>query len=337
MEQRDLLSVVIPVLDELPNVEPIFDRLSAVAAGLPDLDFEIIFVDDGSRDGTRELLRRLAGEHPSVRSIEMSRNFGHQLAITAGIDHASGDAVVIMDGDLQDPPEVIPLLVESWRRGNDVVYAVRGARLGESRIKTVAASIHYRLLRWLSDTEIPVDTGDFRLISERVARHLIGMRESSRYIRGMVAWLGYCQDSVVFQRAPRAAGEPKYNYRKLLRLSVDGIASFTERPLTLTFQLGGLVMLIAIGYGLFVLIAKLLNPSQANQGFASIIIAVLFLGGLQLFAIGLVGQYVGRIFKQSKGRPLYVISDIVGFPKDNSLAGRTPRMKRSASTQTDDE
>lgn len=322
--ERNLLSVVIPVLDEVENVKPMIDRLSGTMDNLADLDFEIVFVDDGSTDGTRQLLRELSRANRSLRLIEMSRTFGHQLAITAGIDHASGDAIVIMDGDLQDPPEVIPSLVESWRKGNDVVYAVRGARHGESRIKTAAAALHYRLLRWLSDTDIPVDTGDFRLISRRIADHLMRMRESSRYVRGMVSWLGYQQDSVLFQRAPRTSGEAKYNYRKLLRLSVDGIASFTERPLNLTFQLGGLVMLIAVVLGLYFIIAKLVDPSRSNQGFATIIVAILFLGGLQLFAIGLVGQYVGRIFKQSKGRPLYVVSDRVGFPYEDVRESEAP-------------
>lgn len=325
--ERNLLSVVIPVLDEVENVKPMIARLSGIIDNLPELDLEIVFVDDGSTDGTRELLRVLASANSSLRLIEMSRNFGHQLAITAGIDHASGDAIVIMDGDLQDPPEVIPSLVKSWREGSDVVYAVRGARHGESRVKTAAAALHYRLLRWLSDTDIPVDTGDFRLISRRIADHLIGMRESSRYIRGMVSWLGYQQDSVVFQRAPRTTGEAKYTYRKLLRLSVDGIASFTERPLNLTFQLGGVVMLIAVALGLYFVIAKLIDPSRSNQGFATIIVAILFLGGLQLFAIGLVGQYVGRIFKQSKGRPLYVVSNRVGFPYEGTRE-TDPRLRR---------
>ncbi|MEJ2542112.1 MAG: glycosyltransferase family 2 protein [Gemmatimonadota bacterium] len=316
MNPRKLVSVVIPVLNEVDTLDALYGRLLSTFERASGTDFEVVFVDDGSSDGSRERIRQICARDPRIRLIELSRNFGHQLAITAGIDHSAGDGVVVMDGDLQDPPEVILDMLERWEAGADVVYGVREARLGESSVKRAAASVHYRLLRWLSETEIPLDSGDFRLISRQVADALGEMRESSRYLRGMVAWLGFRQEAVHFQRDPRYAGEPKYNFRSLLKLSLDGITSFTDRPLKLASQLGLSVTGLAVVYASWIIVAKLLDPTRAFQGFSAIMVVVLFLGGVQLFSIGILGQYLARVYTQSKGRPLYVVGRRVGWEAD---------------------
>ena len=317
-----LLSVVIPVLDELGTLPTLKERLEASLNQVACADFEVIFVDDGSTDGSREWIRRVSEDDPRFKLVGMSRNWGHQAAITAGVDHSAGDAVVVMDGDLQDPPEVIPEMVERWLAGADVVYGVREVRQGEAGWKKVAASVHYRLLEWLSDTEIPVDSGDFRLMSRRVVDALGQMRESSRYLRGMIAWLGFRQEALPFRRDPRYAGDAKYSFRTLLKLSVDGITSFTARPLRLASQLGLTITLLAALYGSWIVAAKLLDPDRVFEGFSAIMVTMLFLGGAQLFAIGILGQYLGRVYAQTKGRPLYVVSDRVGWaptPSDSTV------------------
>lgn len=313
-----LVSVVIPVLNEVDTLDALYARLVEAFEGAGrslnvDLFFEIVFVDDGSTDGTRERVRELCAADARVHLIEMSRNFGHQAAITAGVDHAAGDAVVVMDGDLQDPPEVIADMIDRWMGGVDVVYGVREVREGDARLKRAAAAVHYRLLRWLSDTEIPVDSGDFRLMSRRVVDALGQMRERSRYLRGMVAWLGFRQEALTFRRDPRYAGEAKYTFRTLLKLSLDGITSFTDRPLKLASQLGLAVTGMAIVYGAWIIGARLVDPGRAFQGFSAIMVTILFLGGMQLFAIGILGQYLGRVYNQTKSRPLYVVGDRVGW------------------------
>jgi glycosyltransferase involved in cell wall biosynthesis len=309
-QEPPVISVVTPVLNEAGIVQELVSRIeSAVEAIEPPVHLELVIIDDGSTDGTLDLLKKLADSDNFIRVLELSRNFGHQAAITAGIDHATGDAVVVMDGDLQDPPEVIPTMVERWRDGVDVVYAVRERRQGEVFYKRVAASVHYRIQRWLSDVDIPVDTGDFRLMSRRVVDELVGLRESSRYIRGLVAWLGFSQEAVPFVRDPRFAGDRKYTFRKLVRLSLDGLTSFTDKPLRLASQIGALTTIGALAYGAWIIVARLIDPDRAFQGFSAIMVTILMLGGIQLFAIGILGEYLGRVYVETKRRPLYVVRE----------------------------
>ena len=309
-EIQTALSVVTPVYNEVETVPELVSRIKATVADItPTLSLELIVVDDGSTDGTTALLTKMAASDPTIRVLELSRNFGHQAAITAGIDRSTGDAVVVIDGDLQDPPELIPKMVERWRDGVDVVYAVRERRQGEVFYKRVAASVHYRIQRWLSDVDIPVDTGDFRLMSRRVVDQLVDLRESSRYIRGLVAWLGFTQEAVPFVRESRYAGDRKYTFRSLLKLSLDGLTSFTDKPLRLASQIGAITTIGALLYGAWIIIARLIDPGRAFEGFAAIMVTILALGGIQLFAIGILGEYLGRVYVETKRRPLYVVRE----------------------------
>lgn len=308
--ETPVLSVVTPILNEVETVPELITRIRAAVDSIsPAVRLELVVVDDGSTDGTTELLADLAATDPSMRVLELSRNFGHQAAITAGIDNSTGDAVVVIDGDLQDPPELIPKMVERWRAGVDVVYAVRERRDGEVFYKRVAASLHYRIQRWLSDVDIPVDTGDFRLMARSVVDELVGLRESSRYIRGLVSWLGFTQEAITFVRDTRFAGERKYTFRSLLKLSLDGLTSFTDKPLRLASQIGAITTIGALLYGVWIVIARLIDPDRAFEGFSAIMVTMLILGGVQLFAIGILGEYLGRVYVETKRRPLYVIRE----------------------------
>ncbi len=225
--------------------------------------------------------------------------------------------MVVIDGDLQDPPELIPKMVERWRDGVDVVYAVRERREGEIFYKRVAAAIHYRIQRWLSDVDIPIDTGDFRLMSRPVVDQLVDLRESSRYIRGLVAWLGFSQEAIPFVRESRHAGDRKYTFRKLLKLSLDGLTSFTDKPLRLASQVGAITTVGALLYGAWIVVARLIDPGRAFEGFSAIMVTMLILGGVQLFAIGILGEYLGRVYVESKRRPLYVVKHEHFAPADS--------------------
>ncbi|HEX7168183.1 MAG TPA: glycosyltransferase family 2 protein [Acidimicrobiales bacterium] len=313
MNTRPLVSVVCPVFNEEDVVEAFVDRATAALDAIADAaDYELLFVDDGSSDGSGDLLRKFADRHPKVRLIELSRNFGHQLAITAGIDEAAGDAVVVIDTDLQDPPEVIPEMVALWREGRyKVIYGQRAQRKGESGFKLVTARVFYRLLNRLSDVDLPVDAGDFRLMDRAVVDVLKGMRETNRYMRGMVAWVGYPQTAIEYDRDSRYAGRTKYTLWKMLRFALDGITSFSEKPLRIATQTGLLVTLASALFAIYTVFRKIYAPSFALPGWASLMTAALFLGGVQLLSIGVLGEYVARIFRETKGRPLYVIADRV--------------------------
>lgn len=312
----DRLTVVVPVFNEADGIREFHRRLTAVLADLPTLRADIVYVDDGSRDNSFALLTNFAQADPRVTVLRLSRNFGHQAAITCGLDQAKGDAVVILDADLQDPPEVIPAMVEAWRAGADVAYGVRISRAGETWFKLTTAKYFYRLLHAVSSVDVPADAGDFRLMSRRVVDAFRDLREESRYVRGLVSWLGFQQVAVPYERDSRSAGETHYPLRRMLRLAIDGVTSFSEKPLRLATGLGALVSASAFAVGLYIVIAKLVNPDESVPGFASLATIVLFLGGVQLLAIGVLGEYMGRIFRESKHRPLYIVMDRVSSQPD---------------------
>ncbi|HEU4700438.1 MAG TPA: glycosyltransferase family 2 protein [Gemmatimonadales bacterium] len=307
-----LLSVVVPCYNEEAVLEVTHARLTAVLAGLEGLSYELLYVDDGSRDATGALLAGLAGRDAHVRVIRFSRNFGHQVAVTAGIEHARGDAVVLIDADLQDPPEVIAEFVAGWRAGYDVVYGVRTERAGETRFKLWTAKAFYRLINRLSETEIPLDTGDFRLMDRKVVDALVAMPERDRFVRGMVSWAGFRQQAVPYRRAERLAGDTKYPVGKMLRFALDGITSFSLTPLALASWAGFLTSGLALLGILYALVLRLFTPYYVT-GWTALFIAVLFIGGIQLTALGIMGQYVGRIYREAKRRPLYLVQERLGF------------------------
>ncbi|TAM59263.1 glycosyltransferase [bacterium] len=302
-----MISVVIPLYDEEAIVPELVRRVDAVLRTVDDA-YEIVLVNDGSRDGTAAAVRALFATYPALVLVELSRNFGHQIAATAGLDRARGDAVVLMDGDLQDPPELIPELLAQWHDGFDVVYAVRRTRRGESRFKVWTAALFYRLTTRLTNVSIPVDVGDFRLMSRRVVAALSGMRERHRFLRGLVSWVGFRQTGVSYDRDVRFAGSSKYPLRRMLRFALDGITAFSEVPLRVATYLGFLIAAFAFCYGLVVLV---LNGLGYNlPGYTSTMLAILLLGGVQLVTIGILGEYVGRIYDEIKARPLYLIARV---------------------------
>ncbi|MDX6423442.1 MAG: polyisoprenyl-phosphate glycosyltransferase [Gaiellaceae bacterium] len=304
-------SFVIPVFNERETLPELHRRLSEVIETL-DGEAELLFVDDCSFDGSYELLGELGREDPRIRVIRFARNFGHQVAITAGLDHAAGDAVVVMDADLQDPPEVIPDLIARWEEGYEVVYAVRERRSGESWLKRSTASWFYRVLRRIAHVEMPLDAGDFRLVDRRAVDAFRSMRERARYVRGMFSWVGFRQIGVPYSRSERFAGEPKYSYRKSLTLAVDGLVSFSSAPLRAALVAGFAFSTLAFALGVFAVVAKIAGAFVV-PGWASILVVVSFLGGVQLTVIGMLGLYVGRIYEEVKARPIYIVRETIGF------------------------
>ena len=304
-------SIVIPVLNEEDVIKELQRRLVQAAKQL-DGDCEFLFVDDGSTDRTRELLQAERGRDPRVKLVALSRNFGHQLAITAGIDLAGGDAVVVIDSDLQDPPELIPKLAVRWREGFDVVYGVRSARAGETGFKLRTARLFYRLLNRASDVDLPLDAGDFRLMDRRVADVVRGMREPNRYLRGMVAWAGFRQTGVEYERDERFAGETKYSLRRMFSFAADGLLGFSTAPLRLALGLGFAISGLAFAAGLLAVAFKIFGV-YTIPGWASVTVMLSFFSGVQLLLLGAVGEYVGRVYEQGKGRPLYLISEAHGL------------------------
>jgi len=311
---------VVPCKNEEEGLRETHRRLvNALEAMGPAVRFEIVYIDDGSTDGTPIILRELCETDPCVRMVRLSRNFGHQIAITAGLEHASGDAVVVIDADLQDPPEAIAQFVDRWREGYDVVYGVRTDRLGETAFKVWTAKAFYRLINRLSDTPIPLDTGDFRLMDRAVVDALLSMPERDRFVRGMVSWLGFSQAAVPYTRAARYAGHTKYPFFKMLRLATDGILSFSITPLRLATWMGFIASGLAVLGILYALYAHFFATGLV-KGWTSSVIAVLFIGGVQLICLGIIGEYVGRIYGESKRRPLYFVRERVGFDTRNKPA-----------------
>jgi polyisoprenyl-phosphate glycosyltransferase len=305
-----LLSVVAPMHDEEGVVAPFHERVTTALDGLP---LELVIVDDGSRDGTPEALRALAAADPRVKVITLSRNFGHQAALTAALEHAAGDVVVMLDGDLQDPPEVIPEMLERWRGGADVVYAVRRERAGETAFKRTTARWFYRLFGRLADIDLEPESGDFRLMDRRALDALLAMSERNRFLRGMSVWVGFNQTAVTFQREARATGRTKYTARRMLRFSFDAITSFSHRPLQFATLLGFAFAALAFLLIPLTIVARYTNIYE--RGVPSTIVIILLLGGIQLICVGIIGEYVGRIYDEVKRRPLYVVRDRLNVEK----------------------
>jgi glycosyltransferase involved in cell wall biosynthesis len=309
---RVALSVIVPVKDEEGGIAPFVARVVPILERTVGADgFEILFIDDGSGDDTLGAIRAAHAADKRVRAISFSRNFGKEAALSAGLDHAPGDAVVPMDVDLQDPPEVLADMVAKWREGFDIVYGVRTNRESDSLPKRLTADLYYRAHNWLSDDKIPEHAGDFRLLDRKVVDVIRELPERNRFMKGLFAWAGFRQTSVAYSRVPRAVGSTKFNYWKLWTFALDGITSASTVPLRVWSYLGGVVALLAIGYALVVVVRTLAFGVQV-PGYASLMVAVLFLGGLQLFSLGVLGEYVGRILIEAKARPLYVIRDRVG-------------------------
>jgi glycosyltransferase involved in cell wall biosynthesis len=301
-----MISIVVPAYNEQESLAAFHGRLTAVLDTMA-LPAEIVYVNDGSRDGTLATLRALHDEDPRVCIVDLSRNFGKEIALSAGIDHAHGDAVVVIDADLQDPPELIPELVAIWKEGHDVVYGKRVSREGESFAKRATAHVFYRLMQRLSHVKIPEDTGDFRLLSRRAVEALKQLREQHRFMKGLFAWLGYSQVAVPYSRDPRFAGTTKWNYWRLWNFALEGITSFSTAPLKLSTYFGLLVAAFAFVYGAWIMVKTVLF-GEVVQGFPTLMVTILFLGGTQLVAIGILGEYIGRMFDESKRRPLYFLN-----------------------------
>jgi dolichol-phosphate mannosyltransferase len=318
-----LLSVCAPVFNEEELVEVFYERATAALA---DFDYELIIVNDGSRDQTGEILDLLADRDARLRVVHLSRNFGHQAALTAGLEHARGDAIAMLDADLQDPPELICEMVDLWAEGSDVVYAVRDRREGETRFKLATASWFYRLFDKLAQVDLEPNSGDFRLLDRRALDALLSMGERSRFLRGMTVWVGFTQTAIRYQRDARYAGETKYPLRKMLRFSLDAISSFSHVPLQLSTYFGFLFSGIAFLAIPVVILLRILGSYL--PGFGAITIAILMLGGIQLIAIGLIGEYVGRIYDEVKRRPLYIVGDRRNEPVE--LEGPTTAERVSA-------
>lgn len=307
MEKTPLITIIAPIFNEIENLPVLYQRITDVMEK-SELSWELLLVDDGSTDGSTGEIRELAKKDEQVKPIIFARNFGHQIAVTAGLDYSTGDAVIIIDSDLQDPPEVILDLIEKWREGYEVVYAVRAEREGETFFKKITASVFYRLIFKITDVKIPLDTGDFRLMDRKVVNVMNSMREHHRFLRGMSAWVGFKQIGVSYKRAARLTGETKYPFKKMLKLALTAITGFSYVPLQIATYIGFIsagISLIAIP---IVILLRILG-SQQFIGQATTLIAVLFLGGVQLISLGILGEYIGRIYDEVKGRPLYIVSE----------------------------
>ncbi|WP_163150405.1 glycosyltransferase family 2 protein [Anoxybacillus sp. MB8] len=308
-------SVVIPVYNEALVIRETYKRLKRVMEQTDGV-YELLFVNDGSKDETLDMLKELAVRDDTVKYLDFSRNFGHQIAITAGMDYASGEAIVIIDADLQDPPELILEMIGKWKEGYDVVYAKRTKRKGETFFKKATAYAFYRLLQAATEFDIPLDTGDFRLIDRKVRDELVEMRERSRFVRGLVSWVGFKQTAIEYERDERFAGETKYPLKKMIRFSLDGITSFSYKPLKLASLLGFLFSFVSVVWMIAVLYLKLFTHSTVT-GWSSLVMTVLFFNGVVLIMLGVIGEYIGRIYDEVKHRPLYILKESWGIRRGN--------------------
>lgn len=321
--ERQLISIVIPCYNEEEVIGETVKRLIPLCSELSDFDVEIIFVNNGSSDSTWELLKEFSEMDPRIKLISLARNFGYQMSTTAGIDAARGDAVVLMDADLQDPPEVMLQMIAKWREGYDVVYGTRTERLGESPLRMLATRWFYRLLDRISDVPIPLDTGDFRLMNRNVVDTLKAMPERDRFIRGMVSWIGLKQTALPYRRAERFAGKSKFPMTNLLSFGLDGVVSFSTAPLRVSVALGLICASLALLGILYALSMRLFTHIRV-EGWTALMIGILFIGGVQLLSLGMLGEYVGRIYNEIKHRPLYVADQYIGFDRDGPAMSRSP-------------
>ena len=308
MITRKKISILIPAYNEQEVLQQLYERLVKLAGQTPEYEFEFMFVNDGSRDQTLEMVKSYAAKDPRTAYVNLSRNFGKEIAMIAGLDHVSGDATVIIDADLQDPPELIPKMLHYWEEGYDDVYARRKSRAGEGWFKKLTSEIYYKLLQKSTTIPIQQDTGDFRLLSRRCVEALRQFRETQRNAKGMFSWIGYKKKEILYDRDPRAAGETKWNYIKLTNLAIDGITSFTTAPLRISSILGVIVSFAAFIYILYLVIRTIFFGTDL-AGYPSMMAVILFLGGIQLLSLGVMGEYIGRIFNETKSRPLYFIEE----------------------------
>ena len=307
------ISVIVPMYYEEKVAEECYKRLTACLQKLTDYTYEIIIIDDGSKDKTLEILENIAIKDDKVKVISFSRNFGHQAAVTAGLKHVSGDAIIIIDADLQDPPELIPQMIQLWEQGNEIIYAKRKKRKGESPFKLLSAKLFYQILNALSDTEIPKDTGDFRLVDRKVVDTINNMPEHNKFLRGLFSWVGYKQIPFEYEREERFAGKTKYPLRKMLKLASDGIISFSTKPLKLVGLLGFISIIISILILIYALLSYFLKLNQLSAGWTSLMVAITFFAGVQLLSIWLMSEYIGRIYDETKQRPQFIINKKINF------------------------
>ena len=318
--QKPVYSIVAPVHNEEAVLHELYRRISEVMAqaGEP---WELVLVDDGSRDRSAEVIAELHDNDPRVRGIILSRNFTFQIAVTAGLEHASGDAVVLIDADLQDPPEVVLEMIQKWKEGYEVVYGVRSSRDGETWFKRVTASAFYRIINRITGIKIPVDTGDFRLMDRLVVNSVLQMPEHNRFLRGMVTWVGYKQTGIYYERQARFAGETKFTVRRMTRFAMDAITGFSYFPLQLATYFGFITAVISALAIILVILLRLFTPGEALLGQATTLVTVLFLGSVQLISLGIIGEYLGRIYDEVRGRPLYLVNKKYGFVEDEGVKG----------------
>ncbi|MEC4803947.1 MAG: glycosyltransferase family 2 protein [Jaaginema sp. PMC 1079.18] len=314
---QPLYSFVIPVYNEESNLPELYRRVNATGDRLGG-NFEIILINDGSRDRTLSILRDIHAQDRRVCYLSLSRNFGHQIAVTAGLNFARGQAIIVMDADLQDPPELVLEMVQKWQEGYQVVYAQRSKRLKEGWLKRLPAYVFYRLLKRLADIEIPLDTGDFCLMDCQVVKMLNKMPEQNRYLRGLRSWVGLRQTAILFERDPRFSGDVKYTFAKSFAFAMNGLISFSKVPLRLSTYVGLLAAVAALIMACMVLYWRIVAPNSPLTGFATIMIAIFFLGAVQLVSIGILGEYIGRIYEEVKGRPLYILGEVAGFEEDKT-------------------
>ena len=310
MLKNELVTVIVPIFNEKGNIEELYKRLKK-SLSLFSKNYELIFVDDASSDASFEILTQLSSKDPSVKLIRFSRNFGHQVALTAGLRYSSGDAVFTMDGDLQDPPELLPKLYDMRKKGYDIVYAQRARRHGETIFKRLTAYMFYRLMRRLTNVDLPTDVGDFKLIDKKIVEQLNRIRETNRFLRGLIGWVGFSHAVVIFDRDTRSSGTTKYSLAKMINLALNGILSFTRVPLRLATGLGFCISLMSFFMALWAFFIK--YQSDPIPGWTSLIISIFFLGGVQLLALGIMGEYLGRIYEEVKQRPLFIVSEELGF------------------------
>ena len=307
------ISVIVPMYYEEKVAEECYKRLTTCLQKLIDYTYEIIIIDDGSKDKTLEILENIASKDDKVKVISFSRNFGHQAAVTAGLKHVSGDAIIIIDADLQDPPELIPQMMQLWEQGNEIIYAKRKKRKGESPFKLLSAKLFYQILNALSDTEIPKDTGDFRLVDRKVVDTINNMPEHNKFLRGLFSWVGYKQIPFEYEREERFAGKTKYPLRKMLKLASDGIISFSTKPLKLVGLLGFISIVISILILIYALLSYFLKLNQLSAGWTSLMVAITFFAGVQLLSIWIMSEYIGRIYDETKQRPQFIINKKINF------------------------